>query len=143
MLILRSATEADSSLVLAWRNDPEVRRWTFTNAEISPEVHAVWYRSVLDAPDRHLFIAEDGGTPVAVVRLDVSGEKAEVHVYVGPGCGGKGHGSRSIALACQWAREHLQIHRFFARILPENNASVQAFKKAGFEAAHIRMECGD
>lgn len=142
VITLREATEADSMLLLEWRNSPEVRRWTFSPEPIPAEVHERWLAGVLKDKRRSLLVAEADGEPVGVVRIDL-GEtegEAEIHVYIGPEHHGKGLGGRVIDAACSWARDTLGIRKVLARIMPGNAASVRAFEKAGFRHTCIVME---
>ena len=42
-LQIRSMAEEDLTMVLAWSNHPEVRRFMFTQHEISLEEHTQWF----------------------------------------------------------------------------------------------------
>ena len=139
-LILRKATEADSSLVLQWRNAPEVRRWSFQKDVIPADTHEAWFHEALRSDCRYILIAESDGVPMGIVRVDRRENEAELHVYLGPEHMGRGLGSRVIEQGCVWARKHLGVSSIVANVIPENGASVRAFEKAGFKAVRLRME---
>ncbi|HEX4115911.1 MAG TPA: GNAT family N-acetyltransferase [Solirubrobacteraceae bacterium] len=66
---LRAADAQDAELILAWRNDPETRRWSRDSREIEPEEHARWLRRVLADSSTRLWMAECEGQPIASVRI--------------------------------------------------------------------------
>lgn len=143
MLTVRSAVEEDSMLLYGWRNSPDVRKWAFKQEPISLETHRRWFKDALVNGHMHVLIAELDGSPVGVVRMDETEDGAEVHVYLGPEHFGKGLGARVISEACAWARRSLGIGKFFAKIMPENKASVRAFEKAGFKSKYLVMELAE
>ena len=52
-----------------WRNDPDVRRWSFHKDIVSLDEHEQWFRNSLERNDVMIFILEDEGLPVGQVRL--------------------------------------------------------------------------
>jgi RimJ/RimL family protein N-acetyltransferase len=69
---IRPATSADSAEVLRWRNDQQAREQSRTTEIITQDVHDAWFESVIEDPDRYLFIAElEGGVPFGQVRFDL------------------------------------------------------------------------
>jgi predicted dehydrogenase/RimJ/RimL family protein N-acetyltransferase len=68
-VILRGAGIKDAEPMLAWRNDPQARRWSRDSHEIEPAEHLLWLRGVLTDPSTRLWVAEREGEPVACVRI--------------------------------------------------------------------------
>lgn len=133
-LRLRPATADDSELLLAWRNDPVTRASAFSSAPISAEEHADWLARKLSDPRSLILIAELGGRPVGQVRLDaVSDEVAEMDVGVAPDDRGRGIGGAALVAAAREAPARLGVRRLRALVKLENEASLRAFRAAGFE----------
>ncbi len=129
---LRRATQHDSHLLWEWRNDPEVRRQSFTSDPIPWSEHEVWFTRALNAPSCQIFIGEVRQRPVGVVRFDITGNSALVNIIVAER--GKGYGSELLCLAC----EQVPRLRLVAEIKGNNIASQKIFAKAGFRPT--RME---
>jgi RimJ/RimL family protein N-acetyltransferase len=143
-LSLRRATEADSSMMLVWRNSWEVRRWSFNTGIIPAEAHRQWLRDCLADQGRHLLIGEEEGAPVGVLRIDSVGkDEAEIHIYLSPDCIGRGLGTDLLDLGYDWTKERLGVRRVMANVKPENFASVRAFENAGFKKSLLRMQRND
>jgi len=139
MLQLRRAEEGDAARVFSWRNDESVRRVSLDPGEIAWEEHSDWFRCSIERSDRSLLIAEDGETPVGVLRFDVAGEVAEISIFLNPELVGRGYGTAMLREGTAWARLNLAgVKTLRAKIRPDNPASSHAFEKAGFaEVWHV------
>lgn len=129
---LRPALAEDAEWVFAWRNHPDTRRYIFDPRELDLAEHIAWWRAAVTAPDRKLMIASVGTLPVGVLRLDRTGEEAEVSLYVDPALSGLGLGPKIIRAAAGVRFSGEVVHRLTARILDENQASRRSFEHADF-----------
>jgi UDP-2,4-diacetamido-2,4,6-trideoxy-beta-L-altropyranose hydrolase len=138
---LRPAKSSDVENMFAWRNASETRQYSSSAEPLSREEHTRWFADTLGRKDRMLLIGESVHGPVGVLRYDITGEIAEVSVYLVPGQGGKGLGSALIAAGTAWARVNLpKVARLRARILAANAASQKAFEKSGFMESYRVFE---
>jgi pseudaminic acid synthase len=145
---LRRATRDDAARLLAWRNDPETRARSLSPAEVTPAQHEAFLARSLDAADRWLLVAEAGGAPVGVVRLDVDGPASmEVSITVAPEARGQGYSVAMLRAVETEARERGAV-RLVAVLRPENAVSRRAFEAAGYHgfvrharAGHELVRC--
>ena len=129
---LRPATGDDTALLLAWRNDATTRANSIHGAEVSVADHTAWLAKTLASDDRKLFVAVREGAAVGQIRLDrVAGASWEISITVAPEARGKGLSSAMLAAAEAPAKE-LGAKRLVAVIKKGNDASVRAFKGAGY-----------
>ena len=126
---LRPARFDDADLLLEWRNHPDVRRQFFHTDVVERDAHVDWLRGVLESNRHRLFVAEIDGIPVGTARLDLEDGRAEISVTVAPGRWGTGIGSTLIALAVR--KMDVPVD---AWVRAANQASIAAFRKAGFRA---------
>ena len=76
---IRPATSADSAEVLRWRNDQQTREQSRTSEVIPQDVHDLWFESVINSPNRFLFIAElNDAVPFGQVRFDLLAGESNV-----------------------------------------------------------------
>ena len=76
---IRPATSADSAEVLRWRNDQQAREQSRTTEIITQDAHDAWFESVIEDPDRYLFIAElESGVSFGQVRFDLLAVESDV-----------------------------------------------------------------
>jgi UDP-2,4-diacetamido-2,4,6-trideoxy-beta-L-altropyranose hydrolase len=137
-LSLRLALESDCKQVYEWRHHPDIRDRSRVSAPFSFESHRQWYAEALRNPDRMMLIAEFSGQPISVVRFDISGNSAEISVYVAPERIGEGWGAEVLTRATLWLQRHRShVREIVAEVLPDNLASRGAFRRAGFREAKV------
>ncbi|AKV01146.1 N-acetylneuraminate synthase [Labilithrix luteola] len=139
---LRPALQGDADALLVWRNDATTRAMSIAQAEVERSEHEAWLARVLDAADRKLFVAELDGNAIGQVRLDKVGQSTwEVSITVAPEARGR-RLSSSILGAVEAPARALGVKRLVATIRPENEASIRAFKCAGYYAFTERSQEG-
>ena len=133
-LKIRRAELSDADIILQGRNAELSRRYSFNSEMISQDAHQQWYEKNLPDPNKLLFIGECHGEPVGVLRYDLQDDHAEVSVFLLPGHYGKGYGSRLLLQGQIWLKQDFpQIRTIYAKIKAKNEASLNAFAKAGFD----------
>ena len=101
-LNLRPVTAADARIVHAWRNDPDTRVASRNGERVEWADHQNWLDAALKSPDRMLWIAEIGGSPVGVLRADRTSKGWELSWTVAPEARGRGIGRE---MTCALAAE--------------------------------------
>lgn len=128
---LREVTENDLRKIFEWRNNPEVRKNSFSQDEINPEEHNRYWSERLAKNDTYSFMVVSEGEDVGLVRLDKREDSYEVHIMIAPDRQGKGFGTAAIAKTKEAARK-FGIKRLSARVKPGNIASERIFTDNGF-----------
>jgi RimJ/RimL family protein N-acetyltransferase len=130
---LRLAEQKDAERLLAWRNDPQTRRWYGNSSRVTPATHRAWLSARLHDPRCRLYIVTDGrGRAVGQLRLQAIRARAEVSFSVVPAARGKGVGTEVLRKAGVVARRQLNARGIFGRVQPENIGSTIAFLRAGY-----------
>lgn len=143
---LRPLGEADAPSWLEILNDPAVMNGMDRVAAVDPEQHAVFFaREVAPEPVRWFAIepAEERRICGGIWLWEVHSRhrRAEVRLFIAPAYAGKGYGSEAISLCANYAFESLGLHKLYAYVHRENEASARAFLRAGFfEEATLREE---
>lgn len=136
---MRRATSEDSPTIHAWRNDPGIRAVSRNSAEVTLAEHRRWFDATLRATDRDLLIGERDGEAMGVVRFDVTGDTAEVSIYLAPGRAGQGEGQALLESAERWLKSSRpQIKGVDAEVLAPNAASHRLFERCGYQPQSIR-----
>lgn len=132
-LRLRAAEPADAQPVWLWRNDWVTRMQSQATAPVPWPNHKDWWDRALGSGERHVFIADVGGVPAAMVRFDQVDEGGfEVSINLAPSARGSGLGRRVLSEACSVFRDRNDGVRLLATIHPDNPASLSIFKGLGF-----------
>lgn len=130
---IRVVNEKDLPIILSWRNHEEIRRYMFTQHEISLEEHENWFLRAKDDPKLRLLIVEDELGPFGYVQFNKvsQGGVADWGFYVGP-YAVKGSGTKLGHAALNYAFTELGLHKICGQAIVGNEASIRFHQKLGF-----------
>lgn len=132
-LVLRLATASDSESYWQINNHPTVRKVSLSSQSIPWDIHVHWFTASLENPERTLFVVTLSAKIVAVSRMDLKGECAEISLAVAPEHHGCGIGSWTIVQTGKTLlRARPQLSYVRALIKSDNLASQKVFEKAGY-----------
>lgn len=132
-------TESDLEQVLTWRNHPEVRRYMYTQHEISLEEHARWFAHASKNPAIHLLVFEIDNIPHGFIKIHKNkemGNVAEWGFYVNPNSA-KGTGRALGKAALQYAFKTVGLHKLCGQALAFNDQSIRFHLTLGFQREGI------
>ena len=132
---------ADLPAVLQWRNHPEVRRYMFTQHEISADEHRQWFEAASRDAKRHLLIYECAGDALGFVSLRVNAHPnvADWGFYVAPQASG-GTGRALGRCALDHAFGALALHKVCGRAIEFNLRSIEFHQALGFKHEGLLRE---
>lgn len=127
----------DARLLWNLRNDPESRKASLNESFIPFEDHVRWLSKALASPSYAIYVVCDAdGADVGYVRFQREDKtKAQISIALNPSQRGRGRGAASLALGLARIFRRWDIQKIIALIKPENEASRNAFLKAGFAPA--------
>ena len=133
-LRMRSMIHADLEQVLAWRNHPDVRRYMFSQHEITLTEHRLWFERTMQNSNKHLLIFEANHQPQGVVNFSEVGEGgvADWGFYVAPDAP-KGSGRQLGSAALSHAFTQLNFHKVCGQALEYNERSIRFHQSLGFQ----------
>lgn len=131
---IRDATEADLDFLFNLANDEEVRQQSFSTREISFDEHTAWFKSVLEDPNRLLYLFFVDKIFLGQIRFDLMVDNAVVSISVQSGFRGLGLGPELLRLALSKLKlkRGIKIKDVYAYVKDRNLASKKTFVKAGF-----------
>ena len=130
---VRPMSVADLAQVLEWRNHRDIRRYMYTQHEISPIEHRRWFEDMSLDPNRNLLICQLGDTLVGFINFHVisAGKIADWGFYCAPGSP-KGTGRMLGRAAIEHAFVQLQLHKICGQALAYNVPSIRLHQALGF-----------
>ena len=142
-LTLRPAERSDAPLLLAWRNDPQARRWSRASDPVDPEHHERWLTDSLSRSDRVLLVATDAAGPVGTVRWDradhldpsISHDRPdewEVSITLAPNRRGAGLALDVLRAGEEYLAARHPVTAYLALVHDDNRASRRLFARAGY-----------
>jgi UDP-4-amino-4,6-dideoxy-N-acetyl-beta-L-altrosamine N-acetyltransferase len=136
MIVLRDLRAGDQEVVLEWRNQPEVRRWMYSDHEIQPLEHAHWFSSVLVHPAKKYWVINWEGRDVGIANLDQIDHKHRrctwAFYLADASTRGQGIGKVVEFLVLRYVFEVLDFDRLWCEVLSTNEAVVRLHESFGF-----------
>lgn len=133
----------DLSMVLHWRNHPDIRRWMHSRHEITPDEHARWFANAQGDAATTLLIFERKGDPAGFVRFSCENSSAIAQwgFYIAPEAPHGAGVSLGIA-ALDHAFGVLNFAKVRGEALVGNERSIRFHRRLGFrheENLHERL----
>ena len=131
---VRKMVEADLKLVLSWRNHPDVRKYMYTQHEITLEEHTAWFKNASCDNSRHLLIFEQKNTPLGFINIKEINESsvADWGFYLSPDAP-KGTGHFLGKAALNYAFKSASLHKVCGQALGYNERSINFHQRLGFK----------
>jgi aminoglycoside 6'-N-acetyltransferase len=134
--VVRSATEADVDLLVAWHLDPEVSRYwddeTFTRDQMLERLE----RNDVDA-----YIVQESGEPVGYLQAwfePDSHEPAGLDMFLIPSARGRGLGPDAARILARWLTTAGGFRRLIVDPFLSNPVAIRGWRKTGFEPVEER-----
>ena len=137
-ILLREIASTDTPNIIRWRNNPNVRERFMQQELFTEESHEEWLRTQVQTGHVAQYIITDrvSGRDVGSTFLrdiDNDNHHAEIGIFIGENeARGCGLGVSAVLLLTEHGFQELKLHRVFARILADNDASLRCFEKAGY-----------
>ena len=135
-VVLRPLADGDHDRLLAWRNQPEIARWMYSDHPIGAQEHAGWFKGALDDARRRYWVIEADGLPVGLANLyDLAPEHSRTswaYYLADPSTRGQGIG----AFVEYWVIEHvfgeLGLNKLWCEVLIGNEGVWRLHEGFGF-----------
>ncbi|WP_280040577.1 UDP-4-amino-4,6-dideoxy-N-acetyl-beta-L-altrosamine N-acetyltransferase [Pseudomonas sp. Hg5Tf] len=130
---VRVMTSDDLERVLLWRNHPDVRRFMFTQHEISLDEHSQWFGRASKDSRKHLLIFETNNVPQGFIHVTEIGHRvADWGFYIAPDAP-RGSGFQLGLAAINFAFEVVGLHKLCGQALEFNERSIKFHLRMGFQ----------
>ena len=135
---LRPIADADTDLIVKWRNTTSVVQNFIFRQTFTPEMHRSWLATKVATGQvvQYIIIDKADDKPVGSVYyrdIDNHNRSAEYGIFIGEeSARGKGLGTETAKLFTDFGFAELQLHRISLRVLAENTAARCSYEKAGF-----------
>ena len=137
---VRQVKISDSRVLLNWRNDPAVLKWSETSRAIEEVEHETWFNNWISeySAKGYFHIIELENIGVGMVRLDLrEANTYEISVLVDPNFQGRGIAEIGINLVFQKILDSADYLIISAMIHRENRSSISLFQKLEFENVSV------
>lgn len=130
----RKAKLSDLDLYFMWTNDPATRSNSFNTQEVDYQEHTEWFsRKVEDKKALLLVFENEENIPVGQIRIEQKTEENIIGISIDKNFRGLGLAFPMLTTACEVFFTEFQAKKIHAYIKKTNLASLNSFRKAGFE----------
>lgn len=130
---LRNAVDADSEKVFDLSNGPAVRSQSINPNTIQLDDHKIWFAEKIRKEDYIFLLAFDKNDNfIGQIRFEIKDTAAVISISLTKEFRGKGLSKKILKEACSKIFSEKDIPTITAYILPDNIASINGFKSAGF-----------
>jgi UDP-4-amino-4,6-dideoxy-N-acetyl-beta-L-altrosamine N-acetyltransferase len=139
---VRIMTMDDLPIVLAWRNNPKLRKHMLTQHQISMQEHRSWFERVQHDKTRQQLIVMERAVPLGFVQFNSIGQGsiADWGFYLRPDAP-KGSGRKLGQTALLHGFRSLGLHKICGQALQANVVSIAFHQKLGFiEEGRLREQ---
>lgn len=140
---LLDATPDVQAQVRNLRNQPAVRKFMYTEHEISPDEHAAWLESLKGNPRQAVFVVmldEQAAGVVSLNAINTLHHSADWAFYLDGALQGKGVGSQVELWLLNHAFDIVRLEKLNCEVLQSNMAVIRLHQKFGFAIEGVRRQ---
>ncbi len=129
-------TQEELEKIRMWRNHPEVRRWMYTDHEISKEEHFNFVEKLKRDTRNFYYLVIKEGRAIGVIyliRLDLRNRNAYFGIYANPEDKVLGAGVVLGTAVLKLVFEVLGLHTLKLEVFESNLRAFELYKKLGFK----------
>ena len=138
---IRLMTEDDLSMVLSWRNHPDVRRFMLSTHEITFTEHRNWFAQAKYDKTRRLLIIESSKQAFGFVQFSKveNNGAADWGFYLSPEAP-KGSGRILGVRSLNFAFQNLNLKKVSGQVISSNLASIKFHRRMGFALEDVLFD---
>jgi UDP-4-amino-4,6-dideoxy-N-acetyl-beta-L-altrosamine N-acetyltransferase len=119
------------TMVLAWRNHSNIRRWMLNTDEISMENHVQFVESLKNRADKRYFLLQREDEYIGVIDFtDMTDMSAEIGIYANPDM--RGVGEALMKALVEYAFVTLHLTTLIATVFADNERAKHLYEKFDF-----------
>lgn len=128
-------SQEEKEMVRRWRNHPEVRKWMYTDHEISEEEHMEFLEKLKEDKKNFYYLVLKDGKAIGVLylnRVDFRNRNAYFGIYANPEEKIHGAGLVLEKTAIKLAFEVTNLHTLKLEVIEDNEKAINFYKRMGF-----------
>lgn len=130
--------------VWIWRNDIQTIEMSLSKKNVAWQEHFEWCNSIITSKSNHMYVAEEFGVPVGVVRFDENKDNKcvfDLTINIDPKKRNKGYGSKILRDSINFFINEINKCKYIkVQIRVSNFPSIKLFEKYGFKKISSNSE---
>ncbi|MFW3355862.1 UDP-4-amino-4,6-dideoxy-N-acetyl-beta-L-altrosamine N-acetyltransferase [Aliarcobacter butzleri] len=122
----------EKKMILEWRNSPNIKKYMYTQDEISLENHLNFIEYLKNSKDKLYFLVKKDDEYIGVIYFNniKENESLEMGIYTNPNL--KGYGKISLESIINFSFNILKVKKIFAEVFFENEKAYNLYKNYNF-----------
>ena len=123
----------EKKIILEWRNNPNIKKWMYTQNDISLEEHLDFIDSLKTIKDKLYFLVKKDNIYIGVIDFTQIKPNESLHmgIYTNPNL--KGYGKILLETIINFSFEILKVEKIFSEVYFENERAFSLYKIYGFK----------
>jgi UDP-4-amino-4,6-dideoxy-N-acetyl-beta-L-altrosamine N-acetyltransferase len=127
----------DLEMIRLWRNSPDVSKYMYTNAEITPTQQEIWFNKIASEDNSKYWIIEFANKKIGlvyIVDIDNKNSKCYWGFYLGDSSvRGRGIGGKIEYNLLKYVFEELKLNKLCGEVFAFNKNVIKMHEKFGFK----------
>lgn len=130
--------EIQVKMILEWRNHPNIRKWMYTQNEITLVEHLQFIANLKSNNDKMYFLVQLNSENIGVIDFyNFSKDGCEFGLYTNPSQKAMGH--ILLQSLIQKAFCDFNLKKLFGEVFEENSKALKLYKKFYFQEKNIKV----
>lgn len=137
-IFLRPMEEKDAPFIVKWRNDPDIKKWMFSQEELTIESHLLWFKNKNNHNRIDYIICDrKNEKPIGTVNFsNIENKTAEAGKILGnKDYWGRGIATEALLLWLNFGFNEIGLNLIHTRTMQDNFSSIKVNEKIGFRMA--------
>ncbi|OCL85251.1 MULTISPECIES: UDP-4-amino-4,6-dideoxy-N-acetyl-beta-L-altrosamine N-acetyltransferase [Arcobacteraceae] len=123
----------EKKIILEWRNNPNIKKWMYTQDDIILENHLNFIDSLKNSKEKLYFLVKKEDENIGVIYFTQIKQNESLHmgVYTNPNL--KGYGKILLETIINFSFEILKVVKIYSEVYFENEKAYLLYKSYGFK----------
>ncbi|OCL83436.1 UDP-4-amino-4,6-dideoxy-N-acetyl-beta-L-altrosamine N-acetyltransferase [Arcobacter porcinus] len=123
----------EKKIILEWRNNPNIKKWMYTQDDIILENHLNFIDSLKNSKEKLYFLVKKEDENIGVIYFTQIKQNESLHmgVYTNPNL--KGYGKILLETIINFLFEILKVVKIYSEVYFENEKAYLLYKSYGFK----------
>ncbi len=136
-MLIRDLEQKDLQERVRWMNDVRVNSTLNIQLPVTLDSTLQWYERIkVNTQRRDFSFDNEDGNLVAMggfTDIDSNVHKAELYIFVNPDIQGRGYGTLSVKMMCEYGFEAMKLQKIYLHTNSDNIAARKLYEKLGFK----------
>ena len=122
----------EKKIILEWRNNPNIKKWMYTQSDITLESHLNFIDSLNNSKDKLYFLVKKEDENIGVIYFTQIEPNESLHIGIYSNPHLKGYGKILLETIIYFSFEILKVEKIFSEVYFENERAYILYKRYNF-----------